>query len=74
MRIYDDKTDKWVIVKDKRFLLFTYLDYYPSGGMSDLMESFDTIDECKQYISKQENLLMDNYDIYDRVQGMEVDL
>lgn len=30
----------------KRFLLFTGLYYYPSGGMDDFREDFDTLEEA----------------------------
>lgn len=32
----------------KRFLVFTYEDYYPSGGWSDFEAAFDTIEEVKE--------------------------
>lgn len=30
----------------KRFLVFYYLDYYPSGGWNDFEDSFDTAEEA----------------------------
>lgn len=30
----------------KRFILFEYDSYYPSGGMSDCSNSFETLDEA----------------------------
>lgn len=31
----------------KRFLLFTYYQYYPSGGENDVAGSFDTLEAAK---------------------------
>jgi hypothetical protein len=31
----------------KRYLLFAYDRYYPSGGMNDFVGDFDTLDELK---------------------------
>lgn len=31
----------------KRFLLFSYAAYYPSGGWSDLYDSYDTLEEAR---------------------------
>ena len=33
----------------KRFLLFSFPEYYPSGGFEDFVECFDTIEEAKCY-------------------------
>lgn len=30
----------------KRYLLFVYEKYYPSGGMHDFVGSFDSVGEC----------------------------
>jgi len=30
----------------KRYLLFRGRDYYPSGGIDDLLGDFDTVEEC----------------------------
>ena len=52
---------------DKRFLVFGYDTYYPSGGMRDLEFSFDTVEEAIN------NLYMVEYShvtIYDRIDGV----
>ena len=55
--------------KDKRYIVFTFEGYYPSGGMNDSSGSFDSIEECKEHIKKQEY----SYNqIYDRVEGVLV--
>lgn len=33
--------------KLKRYLLFSYVDYYPSGGWNDFEESFDDVVKAK---------------------------
>mgnify|MGYP003635073683 CR=1 FL=1 len=46
----------------KRYFLFQSYNYYPSGGMDDFTNDFDTIQECHNEIS------YDNFDwsqIYD---------
>lgn len=36
----------------RRFLLFHGKDYYPAGGIDDLLESFDTIESAKEYFNE----------------------
>ncbi len=55
--------------KDKRYLVFTYSSYYPLGGMSDMKESFDTIEEAIEFIKKDD---YDYKELYDRVEGVEI--
>ena len=33
----------------KRFLVFDYLEYYPSGGWCDFEGSYDTIEEARAH-------------------------
>jgi hypothetical protein len=33
--------------KLKRYLLFSYVDYYPCGGWNDFEDSFDDLDKAK---------------------------
>ena len=35
--------------KFKRFILFTWDAYYPSGGMGDFEADFDTLEEMLEY-------------------------
>ncbi len=51
----------------KRYLLFRGRDYYPSGGIDDLVADFDTLDEsvtaCRKDVTKD----FDDYkDMYER--------
>ena len=48
-------------VSKPRYLLFGYDDYYPGGGMSDLIGQFDTMEEL--LAAKKEALYCDNYTI-----------
>lgn len=40
----------------KRFLLFSFPEYYPCGGMGDVKHQFDTIEEARAWLGKEENL------------------
>jgi hypothetical protein len=53
----------------KRYLVFFGNDYYPSGGMMDLVASCDTIDDCLIALQKslQEKLLSDWADCWGHV-------
>lgn len=37
-------------MKYKRFLVFQYSHYYPSGGFSDFTQKFDTKEEVEKYL------------------------
>lgn len=55
--------------KDKRYLLFTYSNYYPLGGLCDMSNSFDTEAEAIKYARES----VDDYqEIYDRIEGIEI--
>lgn len=60
---------------DKRYLVFGIFDCYPSGGISDLEDSFDTLEEAIGFITiKIENeTLINSFQIYDRIEGREVE-
>ena len=36
----------------KRFLLFSFAEYYPSGGLGDVRKEFDTELDARTYIEK----------------------
>jgi len=46
----------------KRFLLFAYDDYYPSGGWSDYEGSFDTAEEAMAHKTRYDT---DNAEVVD---------
>lgn len=59
----------------KRYLLFAFPDYYPSGGMSDFQSDYSRLDAAK---AKGLKLLkppkrFDNFQIYDTRKRMVVD-
>lgn len=46
----------------KKYLLFGYNDYYPSGGMGDYLGDFNSLEDIEEYKIKQEPFY-DNYEI-----------
>ncbi len=58
--------------KDKRYLVFGSKLYYPLGGLGDLKESFDTIDQAKDHVKKLHQGSCDSCEIYDRIEGVEI--
>lgn len=56
--------------KHKRYLVFGCFTYYPLGGLDDLLDTFDSIDECHGLIN---NDVYDYYYIYDRIEGVKVE-
>lgn len=54
----------------KRYLIFTFSDYYPSGGLSDVAASFDTIEEAKKAITDSSiHISLDSCYVWDRITG-----
>lgn len=49
----------------KRFLLFSYDYYCPSGGCGDFREDFDSHDDAMEYIKDNDNKF--GYDVYEVV-------
>lgn len=49
----------------KRYWLFGYYRYYPSGGMSDLTFTADSFQECIDYMNSDELSPPDYIDIFD---------
>jgi hypothetical protein len=58
----------------KRFMVFELVRYYPSGGIGDCIESYDTLEEAKQRLDKEklDNRLRSMYEIFDRIEGVMV--
>ncbi len=56
---------------DKRYLAFGYDQYYPCGGMSDLIDSFDDIKDAINCVNADTS---DWHEVYDRVKGVEIDI
>jgi hypothetical protein len=47
----------------KRFLLFAGENYYPSGGMEDFINSFDSEQEAKDWYNKNQIAAKSNPDL-----------
>jgi hypothetical protein len=56
---------------DKRFLLFGFPQYYPGGGMSDMVDSYDTLEEGMEALKKDDS---ENKYLYDRIEGVTIDI
>jgi hypothetical protein len=56
-------------MKHKKYILFQYDQYYPSGGLGDIRGSFDTLEEAKEYAVKHRH---DYNDVVDRDTWEEV--
>ncbi|ARM69264.1 hypothetical protein [Staphylococcus phage Stab22] len=52
-----------------RFLLFSYAEYYPSGGLDDLILQFNTIEELKEVDTFD---ISDYVEVYDFKAGEEI--
>lgn len=60
----------------KRYLLFGTSHYDNSGGMGDLIGDFETTDDCLIKVKTEINSgdCHDYYSIYDRVEGVDIDI
>lgn len=54
----------------KRYMLFGFDTYYPCGGMTDFLFSFDTNEEFEKGINKEYRC--DHYHIFDTVEGSQI--
>ncbi|XWX30685.1 hypothetical protein TETAKXXN_CDS0046 [Staphylococcus phage PG-2021_17] len=52
-----------------RFLLFSYPEYYPCGGLDDLILQFNTIEELKEVDTSD---ISDYVEVYDFKAGKEI--
>jgi hypothetical protein len=53
----------------KRFWLFIFEQYYPSGGMLDFYDSYDSFEEAKAKGESRSGEYSYDYDIFDRDNG-----
>lgn len=51
-------------MKYKKYIVFGFYDYYPSGGLGDIMASFDSLEDAKDHIKNATHF--DNNEIVDR--------
>jgi len=59
------------MMKHKKYIVFAFFDYYPSGGLGDIKESFDDLEEARKFTTPtyddyMGDVLYDNYEIVDR--------
>jgi hypothetical protein len=65
-------------IKYKRFIVFGWDQYYPSGGLEDCMGDFDTLEEIEKCITKDDFGYMfngfnrDHYSIFDCQERMQL--
>lgn len=53
----------------KRFMVFEISEYYPTGGLSDVVDSFDFINEVwRKYPADGLNAIQ----VFDRIEGVQV--
>jgi hypothetical protein len=50
----------------KRYLLFSWSDYYPQWGFRDFCGDFDTIEECEIYVKSKDYDWVDIVDIVNK--------
>lgn len=56
-------------MNDKRYLVFDFDLYNPGGGLFDQVESFDSVQECFDFLIQKSS---DFQQIYDRIEGKEI--
>lgn len=49
----------------KRYLIFRWSRYYPSGGANDFVTSYETMDEAKKHPRDNDDLTYGSYQIWD---------
>lgn len=52
-----------------RFLLFSYAEYYPCGGLGDMILQFNTVEELKEVDTSD---MTDGIEVYDFKYGKEI--
>lgn len=50
-------------------LLFGFYDYYPRGGMDDLIDKFESYEDIENYFKTEIYFKYDNYQVYDTITG-----
>lgn len=72
--MWNPETLAWLETQEKakaephrRFLVFAYPQYYPGGGQSDWIGSFDSVEDGLKYA--KEHYEYSDYDVLDRVEG-----
>ena len=62
------------IIPDKRYVIWHFYVYDTGGGLDDRAESYDTLDECLEYLKEYKLRLHGDHcgQIYDRIEGVEI--
>ena len=60
----------------KRYILFRFSNFYPSGGMNDVEGHYDTMEEALDYVNecKEDDDWGENYHILDTVTRLTTSL
>jgi hypothetical protein len=61
----------------KRFMVIGFDNCYPHGGVHDCQDSFDWDTDAKKYIENINNTdehSYENYEIFDRISGMLIEV
>lgn len=53
----------------KRFMVFTADVYYPAGGLDDCRDSFDTLEQAKEFLKNDLSAIQQ---IFDRFEGIQI--
>jgi hypothetical protein len=54
----------------KRFMLFSFPEYYPSGGIGDVLKDFDSLEEAKEFLERPDiHISSDSCYVFDRIEG-----
>jgi len=53
------------MTKYKKFILMQWYDYYPAGGLGNIVDSFDTLEDAKRNAEENDEP-KDNVAVYDR--------
>ena len=57
----------------KRYIVFGYNQYYPMGGLTDMIATFDTESELKEFLlAVPEDKHSDDYEVLDCLEGEEI--
>ena len=56
----------------KRYMLFNCPDYYSSGGLFDVVASFDSLEEFEEWKVGKPRWASDTWQLFDRVEGKVV--
>lgn len=59
-------------VTPKKYVVFELVDYYPSGGLHDIVDSFDELTQAKDFIQRESFKYCKSFEVIDRDTWLEV--